>query len=76
MKEVTVNKILEIIHFDGWKHVIKKSDEDVTESKYFNLEIEYYDWNTKEETWRKVGGTQVISSLILPEFIKALQEFT
>lgn len=75
MQEVTVNKILEIIHFDGWKHVIKKSDVDVTESKYFNLEIEYYDWNTKEETWRKVGETQIISSLILPQFVKALQEF-
>jgi hypothetical protein len=75
MQEVTVNKIFEVIHCDGWKHVIKKSEEDVTDdSKYFNLEIDYYD-NTPEETWRKVGETQIISSLILPEFIKALQEF-
>lgn len=43
MQEVTVNRIIEVIHCDGWKYVIKKSEEDVAEPNYFNLEIDYYD---------------------------------
>jgi hypothetical protein len=77
MKEVIINTIKEVIHCDGWKHVIQKSEEDAQmDSKYFNLEIDYYEWNDDFEKWDKKGATQHLSSLILPEFIEALKSFT
>ena len=76
MKEVTINTIKEVIHCDGWKYIVKKAEEDIDEPKYFNLEIDYYEWNDDFEKWDKKGATQHLSSLILPEFIESLKSFT
>lgn len=76
MKEVITNTIKEVIHCDGLKHVIQKSEEDVEmDSKYFSLEIDYYHWNDDFEKWEKFGDTQILSSLILPEFVEVLKTF-
>jgi hypothetical protein len=74
MKEVTINTIKEVIHCDGWKYIIKKAEEDIN-SKYFTLEIDYYQWNDDFEKWEKFGDTQILSSLILPEFVEVLKTF-
>lgn len=74
MKEAYVNKIIEVYHRDGWKYVIQKSLDDYGDSKFFNLEIEYYELNENME-YQKQGEPQTISSLVLPEIISALQEF-
>lgn len=76
MKEAYINTIKEVIHRDGWKHVIKKTAEDETEDKIFNIEVQYHEYDEKFHKWEKKGETQIISSMILPEFIEALEAFT
>lgn len=75
MQESYINKILEVHHIDGWKFVIQKDGEESSaESEYFNLDITYHEDKNGEWTPVKSQNTS-ISSLILPEFISALQEF-